>query len=399
MKWRTSLHRRSRAAENQRGLMRRLRGHGGPITFLAVVGILGVASGFALADPGGNGNPPLACGTDGHTATRIDSPSDNETTSVQVIGGATLTFVFNADHTSAVWTADAPFTGTILVKAASENANGSGGETTFTFNNATQGTVFSPFTNDQGQTHAISHVDTCGTGSTTTGSTTTHTSDTTLTSTTTSTVNTTGPNTTTTTTPVTTTTVPLTTTVPFTSTTTVPGSTVTETTTNTSCDEVVAAAPRSLTTVTITQTTTHSVPGSTVTVTRPETTETVTDTGSTVTETGTDEVVSTVTGEPSTVTDCTTVPTTSTLTSSTAGTTTGGTLATTTAGSTTSTTSNVAGTTKKGGGNGNGPAAGTVQNASGGLPFTGLHVPLLILLGVGMAATGLVLRKRLGSFE
>jgi len=41
----------------------------------------------------------------------------------------------------------------------------------------------------------------------------------------------------------------------------------------------------------------------------------------------------------------------------------------------------------------------TAENASGGLPFTGLHVPLLILIGLGMAATGVVLKRRLGSLE
>src|SRR3954452_18561021 len=271
MKWRNSLHRRSHAAENKHGFARRLRGHGGPITFLAIVGILGVASGFALADPGGNGNPPQACGTDGHTATRIDSPSGGLTTSVAVIGGATLTFVFDnspGGPYSATWTADAPFTGTILVKAASENANGSGGETTFTFNAATQGTVFSPFTNDKGETHAISHVDVCGTG------TTTHTTDTTLTTTLpNTTVTTTGPpNTTTTTgpgttvtttgppqtstitepdTPVTTTGPPTTSTVSQDTTPTTTGPDTTLTTTVPCLQQEAAVTPRSLTTITV----------------------------------------------------------------------------------------------------------------------------------------------------
>ncbi len=415
MKWRISSDRRSRAAANRPGLGRRLRGRGGPITFLAIAGVLGVASGFALASPTintGTDNSPDACTLSNTTTTetRINEPTDNETTSVQVLGGATLTFVFNGDHTSATWTADAPFTGTIIVKAGSEQSGG--GETTFTFNNATQGTVFSPFTNQNGQTLQISHVDTCGSGTTTT-----HTSDTTLTTTLPdTTVTTTLPNTTSTVTgsnSTSTVTGPPTTTVltepnttstvtgpPVTTTTTGPGSTLT---TTVPCLQTVAA-PKSLTTITIGGTTiTNTQPGNTVTQTIPGTTGTVTQPGSTVTETqpgSTDvttipgsTVVSTVPGETSTVTDCTT-----TSTSSTEGTTTtGGTEGTTTSGG--STTSNVAGTTNKKKSGGNGAAAVTATNTSGGLPFTGLHVPLLILIGLGMAATGVVLKRRLGSLE
>jgi len=164
MKWRDVFTRRSQAAGSSHGT-RRLRGRGGPIGFLAIAGVLGVATGFALAAPSNPsvGSAPDACGTG--VATRINEPTDNETTSIQVIGGATLTFVFNSDHTSATWTADAPFTGTIVVKAGSDNSNGEGGTTTFTVDPAaTAGTVFSPFTNDQGQTHAISHVDICEIG-------------------------------------------------------------------------------------------------------------------------------------------------------------------------------------------------------------------------------------------
>jgi hypothetical protein len=431
LKWRKSFFRRPGTAGQSHVTGRRLRGRGGPITFLAIAGILGVASGFALASPTDNtGNPPQACG-DG-TATRINEPTSDQTTSVAVIGGATLTFVFDnspGGPYSATWTADAPFTGTILVKAGNEASGG--GETTFTFSNATEGTVYSPFTNQNGQTLKISHVDTCGTG------TTTHTTDTTLTTTLpNTTVTTTGPPTTSTVTgPPTTSTVtgpPTTSTItqPDTTTTiTEPGttSTVTQdtTTTTTGPDTTLtttvpclqqqsAVTPRSLTTITIggttiTQTTpgttnTVTEPGTTNTVTEPGTTQTVTQPGNTVTQTepgSTDvttvpgsTIVSTVPGQTNTVTDCTT----SSTTSSTAGTTTtGGTEGTTTSGGSTS---SVAGTQKKGGGNGgNGSVAGTAENASGGLPFTGLHVPLLIMLGLGMAATGLVLRKRLGSLE
>jgi hypothetical protein len=417
MKWRSSLQRRSRAPGSSHGIGKNLRGRGGVVTFLAIAGILGIVSGFAIADPStNNGNPPEACGTNGATAQRIDPVNSGLTTSVAVIGGATLTFVFDTDH-SFTWTADAPFTGTILVKSGSDQGNSGGGEfiTTYTAP-VTAGTVSSPFTNTNGQTLAISHVDVCGTG------TTTHTSDTTLTTTLpNTTVTTTGPPTTSTVTgPPTTSTI---TGPPTTSTITLPGTTSTvsqdTTTTTTGPDTTLTTTvpcvqsdavvtPRSLTTITIGGTTiTSTQPGSTSTITEPGTTGTVTEPGSTqtVTEPGSTDVttvpgstiVSTIPGTTNTVTDCTT-STTST-TSSTAGTTTtGGVEGTTTSGG--STTSSVGGTTKKhGGGNGNGPAAGTVQNASGGLPFTGLHVPLLILLGLGMAVTGLVLRRRLGSLE
>src|SRR5215208_1212469 len=404
-------------AMRRRGLIKDLRGRGGLVTFLAIAGVLGVASGFALATPtinGADNNSPDPCTLPNTTTTetRINEPSDNETTSVQVLGGATLTFVFNGDHTSATWTADAPFTGTIIVKAGSEQSGG--GEPTFTFNSATEGTVFSPFTNTNGETLAISHVDVCGTGSTTT-----HTTDTTLTTTLpNTTVTTTGPNTTSTVTepntsttvtePNTTTTVtePNTTSTitgpPVTTTTTGPDTTLT--TTVPCLQQEPAVTPKSLTTITIGGTTiTQTTPGSTDVTTIPGTTGTVTEPGSTVTNTvpgSTDvttvpgsTVVSTVEGSTNTSTVCTT-----TSTSSTEGTTTtGGTEATTTSGGSTS---NVAGTTKKkNGGNGNGAAAVTAENASGGLPFTGLHVPLLILIGLGMAATGVVLKRRLGGLE
>jgi hypothetical protein len=419
----------------RRGIASRLRGHGGLITFLAVAGLLGIMSGFALATPkDNNGNPPAPCG-DG-TATRIDSPSSGDTTSVEVIGGATLTFVF--DNTQggpyqATWTADAPFTGTILVKAGSDNSNGSGGETTFTFSDATAGTVFSPFINDQGQTHAISHVDVCGTGTTTTQSTDTTLTETLPDTTTTitepnttstvtgsnSTVTTTEPDTTTTVTdPNTTTTVtgPNTTstiTVPVTTTTTGPDTTVTNTV---PCQNQQTVIPRSLTTITIGGTTitqtepgsteTTTVPGTTDTVTQEGTTSTVTQPGSTITQSvpGSTETttvpgsteVSTIPGTTQTVTDCT-----DSTTSSTEGTT------------TTSTISAVAGTTTSGGqlaghkakdnngGGGNAAVAGTAApaQASGSLPFTGLHVPLLILVGLGMAGAGVALRRKVGSLD
>ena len=415
MNRRTELGSQADGVPRRHRISHRLRGSGGLVAFLAIAGVLGVASGFALATPTINGaddnSKPDPCTLPNTTTnTRINEPTDNETTSIQVLGGATLTFVFNADHTSATWTADAPFTGTIMVKAGSEQSGG--GETTFTFNAATQGTVFSPFTNGNGQTLQISHVDTCGYGSTTT-----HTTDTTLTTTLpNTTVTTTLPNTTSTVTePDTTTTTtgpPTTTTItepdttvtttgpPVTTTTTGPGSTLT--TTVPCLQQESAVTPKSLTTITIGGTTiTNTQTGSTDVTTIPGTTGTVTEPGSTVTNTqpgSTDvttvpgsTVISTVPGETNTSTVCTT-----STTSSTAGTTTtGGTEGTTTSGGSTS---NVAGTTKKKK-SGNGPAATAVQNASGGLPFTGLHVPLLILLGVGMAATGLVLRKKLGSLE
>src|SRR3954451_6755126 len=128
MKWRTSSNRRSHAAQNSHGIRQSLRGRWGPISFLAIAGVLGVASGFALAAPSSpniSSAPQVCTGTS--VATRIESPSSGETTSVQVIGGATLTFVFDnsaGGPYQATWTADAPFTGTIVVKAGSGNSNG-----------------------------------------------------------------------------------------------------------------------------------------------------------------------------------------------------------------------------------------------------------------------------------
>jgi hypothetical protein len=73
---------------------------------------------------------------------------------------------------------------------------------------------------------------------------------------------------------------------------------------------------------------------------------------------------------------------------------------------TTSTAGGVLGSTGAGGGTGgkvnkgnksanNGNVAGNAQTANGGLPFTGLHAPLLVLIGLGMAVAGFGLRRRL----
>ncbi len=113
----------------------------------------------------------------------------------------------------------------------------------------------------------------------------------------------------------------------------------------------------------------------------------------------------TTTTETTTTTDTTTeTTTTDTTTTDTTTDTTG----TTTTGTTTDT-GGTAGTTQAGGGGGGG-VAGTKEaapegggaareatTASGGLPFTGLHAPLMVLVALGMGAAGLALRKRLNS--
>jgi hypothetical protein len=116
------------------------------------------------------------------------------------------------------------------------------------------------------------------------------------------------------------------------------------------------------------------------------TTSTTTGTTSTVTTTETTSTTSTTT--PSTTT---TTPSSTTSTGSTAGTTAAG--ATQPAG--------VAGTTGGGGGGGKAPAqnqgvaAQAATSSGGGLPFTGLHAPILILMGLALAGAGFVLRRRL----
>jgi hypothetical protein len=64
--------------------------------------------------------------------------------------------------------------------------------------------------------------------------------------------------------------------------------------------------------------------------------------------------------------------------------------------------SNPAGVQGATGGGGNAPAtanqagaAAEVSSSSGGLPFTGMHAPLLILMGLALAGAGFVLRRRL----
>lgn len=433
----------ARRDRNTNRIARRIRGHRGPIAFLAVAGLLGIVSGFALADPQVTPREAeLPCGTG--TEQRINNPNNGATSTVTVGGGATLTFVFSGEGGeayTATWTASAPFTGYITVKAGNEESGG--GETTFTYSNALSGTISSPFTfvNNAGKTrtHAISHVDICGTG---TASSTSSTIDTTVFTTSNSTVTTsvpttvtiTGPPTSTTTTlpdetvsttlPDTTTTTTLpdettTTTLPDeTTTTTGPGTTVT---TTAECPQSLSVSPRSLTTITVTgstetitlpgstvistqpgSTNTITEPGQTITTTFPGNTDTITEPGNTVTSTQAGQtIVSTVPGETSTVTDCTT---STSETTSTEGT-------TTTAGTTTATGA-TAGTVETGGIGGvagskkaskkdptNESVAAAATEASGGLPFTGLHVPALILVGLLMAAAGLVLRRTVRSLE
>ena len=399
-----------------------LRGNGIPVTALAVAGALGIVSGFAMAAPGdggiraAGGNPPAACGTT--VAQRIDAPVSGQNTNVTVIGGATLSFTFDSVEGGpygATWTADAPFTGSILVKAGSEQSGG--GETTFFFTNATAGTIFSPFTNQNGQTQRISHVDVCGTGTAPT-TTTTNTVDTTIFTTLPNTTTvTTLPNTTVTTTLPDTTTA---TTLPDTTTaTTLPDVT---TTTDAICDPQASVDARSLTTSTVPgntitqtqpgQTITDTQPGTTVTQTQPGNTITQTQPGQTITDTqpGTtvtqtqpgntitqtqpgSTIVNTLPGSTTTVTNCTTstVPSTSTSTST-------GSVPTTTTSAGGSAGQAFSGGDPSGSGSGekkSGSAAQSATAAPDGLPFTGFHAPLLALVGLVTAATGLVVRRRL----
>jgi hypothetical protein len=115
------------------------------------------------------------------TCEKIDPVTALQTATVTVgnPNDVTLTFTFNQkgdsnEATSATWSSSAPFTGDIIVKAGNEQSGG--GEITYSYVNATTGTVSSPFTNQNGQTLGISHVEICGeegTGTTPTTSTTT----------------------------------------------------------------------------------------------------------------------------------------------------------------------------------------------------------------------------------
>jgi hypothetical protein len=125
---------------------------------------------------------------------------------------------------------------------------------------------------------------------------------------------------------------------------------------------------------------------------------TTTTTGSTTTSTRTTDTTTVTTGTTSTDTSTTDTSTTDTTTTGT-----GGTAGTTTAGTTPTTppTQGVAGAvggggpSGKAGGGTTSPVAEEAVEAQGGLAFTGLHVPALILIALGTTAAGIVLRKRL----
>jgi hypothetical protein len=154
--------------------------------------------------------------------------------------------------------------------------------------------------------------------------------------------------------------------------------------------------------VTSSTTTTETTTGETTTTTTGETTSTTTQTttgtttgettGTTTDQTTTQTTTGTTTGE---VTGTTTILTTSTTTGTEVGTTTG------------TTTSEIGGQAGEQGGGG-GPAGGGGGQPAGGvagaqakgggpseLAFTGLGVPLLALLGVGMMSLGALARRKL----
>jgi hypothetical protein len=109
---------------------------------------------------------------------KVEPPGPGTITVTQT-GTVTLVFVFSADKLTATWSASAPFTGEILVKAGPQAQ-------TTTVNGETTGTVTGNVTtNPQGKTitQAISHICARGGGTVTTTTTTTTTSTTSTTST------------------------------------------------------------------------------------------------------------------------------------------------------------------------------------------------------------------------
>jgi len=174
-------------------------------------------------------------------------------------------------------------------------------------------------------------------------------------------------------------------------------------------------APPSVSTVAGEDTTvTETEPGSTQTITEPGSTETLTQDGTTQTVTQPDQtitqiepgstvvrtvpgpaVVTTVPGTTETVTDCTS----STVTTTEPGTTATGAVLASASGGTTTKLPGERSDGKHGKRAASDPVATTATGASGGLPFTGLQVPALILIGIGMGAAGLVLRRRAASLD
>jgi hypothetical protein len=426
------------------GIVRGLGGRGVPIALLAAVGILGTASGLALAS---DNSPGGAVGSIPEGCTRVDGPGNDDEgvdMGTTVINGITLQFTQTGQGTMHWEVVDPPgaiFVGTITMKGGPDL---DGIDWTYTAaDNASSGDIHTPVNPNNGHFYGISHAQSCGGGdtssTTSTGSTDSTTTITepdttsTVTENTTSTI--TEPVTETTTLPDTTTTVTdpdVTTTVTepdttstvtqdVTTTTTGPDTTLT---TTIPCVETASrvVSPKTLTTVTVpgstvTQTvpgtTDYStVPGDTSTITEDGTTSTVTEPGSTITETQPGSTltttvpgstfVSTIPGTTNTVTDCTnetTSTTTSTGDSTSTSTDTGAVLGTSTSGGDPGGKGKPAAKKSNDSGGGNGAIAADTQDAAGSLPFTGFQAPVLILLGLGMAAAGVLLRRRLGSAD
>ncbi len=389
----------------RQGIVRRLRGRGAPVVLLAAAGVLGTASGFALASqPDETGHTPV-------TICHHAGPNPDNWHTITVDDDAVQAHL---DHGDSIGACEGDTTSTTSTDATSTETT-----TTSTVTEAdttTSTTSHDPVTlchhagPDPANWHEITvdddsvlqahlaHGDTIGacpdvtTTVTDPDTTTTVTEpDTTTTVTLDETTTTTGPDTTVTTTiPCVETAIRRVISPATVSTVTDPGSTVTQTVPG-STDYVTVPGETSEvtqdgTTSTVTQ------PGSTITETQPGSTLTSTVPGSTF--------VSTIPGTTNTVTDCTNETSTITSTGDTSTSTdTGSVLGTVASGGDPGGKGKPAAKKSKNDGGGNGAIAADTQDPAGSLPFTGFQAPILILVGLGMAAAGATLRRTLGSAD
>src|SRR5690349_3369750 len=158
----------ARRAGRGRGIVRGVLGsRSAPIALLATAGVLGTASGLALAS---GGSPGDAVGSIPEGCTRVDGPGNDDAgvdMGTTVINGITLKFTQTGQGTMQWEVVDPPgaiFVGTITMKGGPDL---DGIDWTYiAADNASSGDIHTPVNPNNGHYYGISHAQSCGGGDT-----------------------------------------------------------------------------------------------------------------------------------------------------------------------------------------------------------------------------------------